>query len=174
MSAASIYSGSRKVLVKGLEWLLIVMVALLTLVVLWGVLTRFCFGKQASYTDELARMLLIWVSMFGGALAFGMKAHLGVDYFVGKMHPAARKLLSLVVQLITMAVAVTVFIIGGWVLARAQLGQQLPTMPWLSRGIVYASIPLSGFFIVLFSVENFIDILRTPADQLGAQTQSEG
>lgn len=174
MSEVPLYRKVRDVLVKALKSLVSILIAALTLVVLWGVLTRFCLGKQASYTDELARMLLIWASMFGGALAFGMKAHLGVDYFVGKMHPEARKFLSLVVQVITAILAVVVFIIGGWVLASAQFGQQLPTMPWLTRGAVYASIPVSGLFIVLFSAENFLEILRTPAEKLGAQTQSEG
>ena len=57
-------------LVRSLEVLIIVMVALLTLTVLWGVFTRFVMGRQAQYTDELARMLLVWVSMIGAALAF--------------------------------------------------------------------------------------------------------
>jgi TRAP-type mannitol/chloroaromatic compound transport system permease small subunit len=66
-------------------------VAVLTMTVLWGVFTRFCLGKQAEYTDELARVLLVLVSMVGAALAFGEKAHLGVDYFVSKLHPKPGK-----------------------------------------------------------------------------------
>jgi TRAP-type C4-dicarboxylate transport system permease small subunit len=54
------------------------------------------------------------------------------------------------------------------------MGQQLPTMPWMSRGMVYFAIPLGGVFMLLFAVENLIEIIKTPADQLGAQTKSEG
>jgi TRAP-type C4-dicarboxylate transport system permease small subunit len=56
----------------------------------------------------------------------------------------------------------------------AQMGQELPTLRPLTRGMVYLSLPVAGFFIVLFAAENLVAILRTPADQLGAQTQSEG
>jgi len=159
---------------RALEILLMVMVAVLTLTVLWGVFTRFVLGYQAEYTDELARVLLIWVSMIGGALAFGEKAHLGVDYFVNKMDPEARKTLALFVQVIILLLAVVVFMIGGWTLAMGQMGQKLPTMPWMTRGMVYLSIPLGGVFILLFAVENMITLIQTPADKIGSLTKSEG
>lgn len=164
----------RKAFIRSLEVMVSLMVAVLTLTVLWGVFTRFCLGKQAAYTDELARVLLVWVSMIGAALAFGEKAHLGVDFFVNKLHPEARKTLSALVQGVIMVLAVVVFVMGGWSLASSQMGQQLPTMPWMSRGMVYFAIPLGGVFMLLFAVENLIEIIKTPADQLGAQTKSEG
>jgi len=163
----------RKGFIKSLEVLLMAMVAVLTLTVLWGVFTRFCLGKQAEYTDELARVLLVWVSMVGAALAFGEKAHLGVDYFVNKLHPGARKALSMIVQMVTLLLAVVVFVSGGWGLAMGQMGQQLPTLP-ISRGMVYMAVPLGGVFMILFALENLVSIIKTPADQLGAQTKSEG
>ena len=87
----------RDLAVRAVEWMIIGMVALLTLDVLWGVFTRFVLGSglahkmlsgvipethlgQAVYTDELACVLLVWISMLGAALAFGRKAHLGVDF----------------------------------------------------------------------------------------------
>jgi TRAP-type C4-dicarboxylate transport system permease small subunit len=164
----------RNGVVKVLETILIVFVIGLTLAVLWGVFTRFCMGHQASFTDELARILLVWVSMIGAALAFGLKAHLGVDFFINKLLPNARKALSVVVQLVTIVLTVVIFLVGGVSLALAQMGQQLPTMPWLSRGMVYAAIPVAGVFILMFTLENLIVILKTPAEKLGAQTQSEG
>jgi len=159
--------------VRTLEILLIVLVAVMTLTVLWGVFTRFCLGRQAHYTDELARVLLVWISMIGSALAFGAKAHLGVDYFVSKLHPEARKTVSVVVQLVILALALIVFIVGGWGLAMGQMGQQLPALP-IKRGLVYISMPIAGVLIILFAMENIVEIIRTPAEKLGAQTKSEG
>jgi TRAP-type C4-dicarboxylate transport system permease small subunit len=170
---SSIWTSVRRGFLRSLEILLMLMVAVLTLTVLWGVFTRFVIGHQAEYTDELARVLLIWVSMIGGALAFGEKAHLGVDYFVGKLDPEARKILAIFVQVIILLMAVVVFIIGGWSLAMGQMGQKLPTMPCMTRGMVYLSIPLGGIFILLFAIENMVSLIQTPADQIGAQTQSE-
>lgn len=185
----------RHLLVRGLEILIVAIVILLTLDVLWGILTRVIanagivsfvhsiFGDgaiyrffktgQAPYTDEAARVLLVWLSMFGGALAFGEKAHLGVDFFVGLMHAQSRKVVALFVQGLVLFLA-AVFIIGGIALAKAQMPQVLSTIPYLTRGMVYASMPISGVFICLFAIESIFDIIQTPAEQLGAQTQSEG
>ena len=180
----------RNGLVRALEWAVIIMVIVLTLDVLWGVFTRFFLGGelahrlfagiiperhlgQAPYTDELACVLLVWISMFGSALAFGRKSHLGVDFFMMQLEPQARKIMAIFVQLIVLALTVTVFIIGGWMLAQSQMGQELPTMRWLSRGQVYLSLPISGAFIILFTLENLVQIIRTPADHLASQTQSE-
>ncbi|HNX36156.1 MAG TPA: TRAP transporter small permease [Kiritimatiellia bacterium] len=158
--------------IRSLEILVMVMVAMLTLTVLWGVFTRFCLGNQAEYTDELARMLLVWVTMIGAALAFGVKAHLGVDFFVNLLHADARKTLSILVQVVIIALSTVVFMLGGWGLAMGQMGQQLPTLP-ISRGMVYISIPLGGVLICLFALENLMEIIKTPAELLGAQTKSE-
>lgn len=164
----------RSGLIRGLEGLIILMVAVLTLTVLWGVLTRFVLGHQAPYTDELARILLVWISMVGAALAFGEKAHLGVDFFVNLMHVEARKVLAVLVQVVIIALAITVFVMGGWGLAMGQMQQELPTLHPLTRGMVYLALPLSGVFILLFALESLVTILRTPASDLGVQKGSEG
>lgn len=159
--------------IRALEVLLITLVAVMTLTVLWGVFTRFCLGYQADYTDELARVLLVWIAMIGSALAFGVRAHLGVDYVVSKLHPEARKTLSVIVQLVILVLALVVFVVGGWGLAMGQMGQHLPALP-ITRGMVYVSIPIAGVLIILFALENVVEIVRTPAEKLGAQTKSEG
>jgi len=166
--------------VKMLEILVITLVAALTITVLWGVFTRFMtelfpfIGGQAEYTEELARMLLVWVSTFGAALAFDRKVHLGVDFFVAKLHPDAAKLVAVIVQLIVIALIVIVFIIGGFGLAMGQMSQVLTTMSFLTRGMIYMSLPISGLFIVLFSVENIIEIHKAPVEPLNVEVGSEG
>jgi len=167
-------------IVKLLELLLITLVAILTLVVLWGVFTRYMtkllpfIGGQAEYTEELARLLLIWVSTFGAALAFERKAHLGVDFFVGKLHPEAGRMVAVIVQVIVIALALIVFVIGGWALASGQMTQKLTTMSFMTRGMVYMALPLSGLLIILFSVENLLDVIKAPAEPLNGETGSEG
>ncbi len=161
-------------LVGLLRWVVIALVALMTLDVLWGVFSRFVLGSQAPYTDEAARVLLVWISFLGGALAFEAKAHLGVDFLVTKLDPSARKLCAVLVQLLTLALALAVFVWGGWRMAEAQMGAALATMPFLSRGMVYMAVPVGGAFVALFVLETLADILRTPAERLGSMTQSEG
>lgn len=159
---------------RGLEVVLIVAVALLVLDVVWGVFTRYLMGEQAKWTEELARFLLVWVSLLGGAVAFGTKGHLGVDFFVGKFHPETRKLMAVVVHLIVLFFAGAVFLYGGGrVVADALAMEQMtPALGW-KMGHVYLALPLAGIFIILYTVENLIETLATSAEQLN-EAESAG
>jgi TRAP-type C4-dicarboxylate transport system permease small subunit len=164
----------KKAMTRGLEVVLILAVALLVLDVVWGVFTRYLMGEQAKWTEELARFLLVWVSLLGGAVAFGTKGHLGVDFFVGKFHPETRKLMAVVVHLIVLFFAGAVFLYGGGrVVADALAMEQMtPALGW-KMGHVYLALPLAGIFIILYTLENLIETLATSAEQLN-EAESAG
>ena len=150
------------VLTTILQWLLIAAVALLVLDVVWGVLTRYVGGEQASWTEELARFLLIWVSLLGGAAAFEQKSHLGVDYFVTKFDDSIRDNLKIFSYIIVLFFAVSIFVIGGSqvVYNALVLDQTTPALGW-KMGHVYLAIPIAGVFMVLFTIVNLME-LRSP------------
>lgn len=150
-----------------LNWGLILAVLLLVFDVVWGVFTRYVMGEQAKWSEELARFLLIWVSLLGGAVAFGVKGHLGVDYFVGLFAPETRKLMAVVVHLIVLFFASFVFIYGGFrvVSATLAMGQTTPALDW-KMGYVYMALPISGIFMVIYTIENLIETLAAPASEM--------
>ena len=153
---------------------LILAVFLLVVDVVWGVFTRYVMGEQAKWTEELARFLLIWVSLLGGAVAFGTKGHLGVDYFVGKFDPSARKMMAVVVHLIVLFFAGAIFVYGGWrvVSDTLALGQTTSALP-LKMGYIYLALPIAGVFMVIYTIENLIEPLVTPASELHEAESAE-
>jgi TRAP-type C4-dicarboxylate transport system permease small subunit len=154
-------------LTRGLELLIIATMALLVVDVVWGVFTRYALGEQTKWTEELARFLLVWVALLGGALAFRTKAHLGVDYFVNRLHPDARKLTAVVADLVVLFFAGAVLLLGGTSVVREALAleQTTPALGW-KMGYVYLALPISGFFVVLYTVDNLMETLRgRPAGQ---------
>lgn len=146
---------------------LILVVLLLVLDVVWGVFTRHVMSEQAKWTEELARFLLVWVSLLGGAVAFGTKGHLGVDFFVGKFHPDTRKLMSVMVHLVVLFFAGAVFLYGGGRVVTDALAmeQMTPALGW-KMGYVYLALPVAGVFMILFTIENLIETLVTPSSAL--------
>lgn len=165
-------------LVKLLEWTVIVLMAALTLDVLWGVLTRssgvicqwlvnhgiepwaFLPRGQHKWTEELAIFLLVWVSLLGSSVAFSAKMHLGVDYFAGKLHTDAQKLVEVIVNLIVILFAVLIFLMGGYVLVSETLAaNQVSPALGIKNGYVYLAVPISGVFIVLFALEAIFEVL---------------
>jgi TRAP-type C4-dicarboxylate transport system permease small subunit len=155
----------RDALTRGLELFLVATMALLVADVVWGVFTRYALGQQAKWSEELARFLLVWVSLLGGAVAFGTRAHLGVDYFVNRLHPDARKLTAVVAHLAVLFFAAAVLLFGGTrVVSEAlALEQTTPALGW-KMGWVYLALPISGFFVVLYTLENLVETLAGRPD----------
>lgn len=182
-----------------LNLLLILVVAALVLSITWGVLTRSIATAavwisqktgwepwswlpegQAFWTEELALFLLVWVTLLGGAVAFQTKGHLGVDYFVGKLHPDVRRWVAVFSHFVVLFFAVAIFVWGGWSVVTHALAveQTTPAMGW-KAGHVYLALPIAGFFMVLFTIENIIETIRgveTTSESVSdlQDTQSEG
>lgn len=140
-----------------LEYLTILLFAALTADVLWGVVSRYVLGKQSRWTEEVAVYLLVWVSLLGAALMFRERGHLGVDYFVGKLHPAAQRAAAWIAELAVIAFAGFVLVFGGGLLVWRTLGtgQLTPAMGW-KVGYLYSVVPLCGLFIVGFAIEHLL------------------
>lgn len=157
----------RRGLTVVLQWLVIVLMFLLVVDVLWGVISRYAFGQQAKWSEELARMLLVWVSLFGASAAFAMRAHLGLDYFAGKLHPEAGKLNRIIGALICLAFATLVFLLGGLDLVQRTFdsGQTMVALPF-AKWWEYAALPVSGCFMIVILVEQLVEVVMTPANSL--------
>lgn len=149
----------RDVLVKALELFLIVSFAVLTLDVLWGVFSRYVLGAQSRWTEELATYLLVWVSLLGASLTYEEKGHLGVDYFVGKLHPDAQKMGAIFVELVVLFFAGFGLLFGGWKLVSLTLeANQVSPALGVKVGYLYMAAPISGLFFIIFSIEHLLGI----------------
>lgn len=138
---------------KYLARLLVFLMALITLDVLWGVFTRYALGRQAGWTEELARFLLIWIGMLGAAYASGQKMHLAIDLLSPKLGPKAQARLSVFINLLVAGFALTVMVIGGLRLMYIThtLGQTSAAMR-VPMALVYAAVPVAGVVVVLYKI----------------------
>ena len=87
---------------KFLDGALAVMVGMLVLDVLLGVASRYLWGAQVKWTEELATLLLVYVSIFGIAAAFDRCAHLGIDALTSHFDSKTRKQLALFAHVVTL------------------------------------------------------------------------
>jgi len=143
--------------VRLLEFLAVSLFALLTFVVLWGVFSRYALGAQGTWTDELARYLLVWVSLIGGALMYREHGHLGVDYFVGKFDPEAQRVTAIIVERIVCGFALFVLGYGGFTLmSEAFRAGETTTSLGIQVGWLHIATPLSGIFMAAFALEHVI------------------
>lgn len=141
-----------------LQRLLIVLMALLLIDVSWQVLTRFILENPSSFTEELARFLLIWIGLLGSAHAYKHKMHLGVDIFVKSIPSNLALQVQRLVQVITIIFALAVLGFGGIkLMTLAFYLDQTSAAMQLNMGWVYIALPLSGGLLALFACEQLIN-----------------
>jgi TRAP-type C4-dicarboxylate transport system permease small subunit len=148
----------KKVLDRSLEVLVMVVVAVLVLDVLWQVFTRLILKDPSTVTEELATFMVIWVALLGAAVALGRGAHLGIDYFVGKLPDRARTFTEVIVFFSVAAFSFLVMVVGGIDLVASTLaaGQVSPALH-VKMGCVYLAVPISGFFLTLYAVLGLVE-----------------
>lgn len=155
-----------------LKWFLATLMVLMVVDVSWQVLTRFILSDPSSFTEELARYLLIWIGLLGASYAYRTHAHLGIDILVKKFRGASRITVTSVAIVCNIIFVVAVMVKGGISLVALTLElEQTSAALNIPVGFVYSVIPLSGLLIILFALEqlqqlkagqNNIDLTAAP------------
>ncbi|MDZ7265123.1 MAG: TRAP transporter small permease [candidate division KSB1 bacterium] len=146
---------------RSLGALLTVLMAAMVIDVTWQVLSRFVIKNPSSYTEELAGFLLIWIGLLGASYAYYTKAHLGIDVLTYKLTGLKRKVVEIGINLIVLAFAFFVMVIGGIRLVRLTftLGQISPALG-IEMGYVYLVIPLAGLLMIYFATYFIVIVAR--------------
>tara|TARA_R110002012_G_scaffold34041_3_gene98855 strand:- start:350 stop:826 length:477 start_codon:yes stop_codon:yes gene_type:complete len=144
-----------------LEWAMAFLLGIMVLDVFWGVITRYLLESQSSWTDELARFLLVWLSIMGAAYASGKKLHIAIDLLPKSLNQKQQNYLDLLIHLIVLLFTVAVFLVGGirYVYISFALGQTSPALQ-LPIGFVYMVLPISGAFILYYKLSELSALLK--------------
>lgn len=140
-----------------IEKFIIFMMAVLVLDVTWQVITRYALSSPSSYTEELARYLLIWIGLLGATLAYRHNMHLSFDLLLQKVNNAQKRMLQLFIHSVIAIFAGLVLCWGGLKLALLtwELNQVSASLG-VRLAYVYAIIPISGLLMVIYAM-NFIN-----------------
>jgi len=150
-----------------LERLVIVLMVVLAGEVILGVLMR-AIGRPLVWYDEMASVLLAWLTFYGSALASARRAHIGCPELVDQLPARPRRQLAIVSQIMVIAF----FALVGWVgavILPVLADEMLVSVPWLSAAVVQSVIPVSAALILVGEILNLVDLLRShPAGQSGS------
>jgi len=137
---------------------LVLIMGLMVVNVLWQVFTRFIIGDPSSFTDELARFLMIWLGVLGAAYVSGKNLHVAIDIIPSRSSSARRRKMNITVDILIILFALAAFVIGGSRLVYISyvLGQQSPALQF-PMALIYSVIPLSGLLIVFFKTHKLMN-----------------
>ena len=121
--------------------------------VLLQVFMRYIVGSPVTFTEELARYLLVWLGFIAASYAYGQRLHLALDLLVVKLQGGKKKALNVLIHCLVGIFSLSVLVYGGSQLVYlTYILEQFSPALGLSLSIVYLVIPISGITILLYAV----------------------
>lgn len=139
----------------GCIWVSGLAILVMSLIIPWGVFTRYVLGTGSQWPEPIAILLMVVFSFVGAAASYRAGAHIAVAVLTDRLAPALRKPLATVVLLLMVVICAFV-VVWGTKLCMATWGQTISELPWLPVGVTYAPVPLGGLLTLLFVLEQLV------------------
>ncbi len=160
----------RKGFQQALEFAVLGLTTSLALVVVLGVVFR-KFGAALVWYDELASILLAWLTFYGAALAALHRAHIGFPKLVDGLEPSIRRPLVLVGEAFVLAFfMVTAW--AGWRVFGILGGETLVSLPWVPQRLAQSVIPIGAVLFIVAELLTLPEVWEGPAR--GGSLDEEG
>ena len=133
-----------------LEIALVFLLVAMTLIVFTQVIARYIFEAPLSWSEELARFILIWLSMLSAAYAFKTRSHFALTILVNKLPEKYQKITSFCIQIIV-AIFFLIICYYSVIFVHSVNGHVAPALQ-ISMQIPYSSIIVASGLISIFSL----------------------
>ena len=100
-------------LIRGLEALLVILLAGMALMVFGNVVLRYGFNSGILVSEELSRYFFVWLTFIGAVVTFRENAHLGVETLVQRFGRNGR-LICMVLSDVIILLCMAAFYWGTW------------------------------------------------------------
>ena len=127
----------------------------ITLIVPYGVFTRYVLNSAASWPEPLAILLMIVVSFLSAVVCYREYLHIGVGVLPAFLEGRTKILLGWFLEL-CMLVTNLFMLWWGIKLVQATSHQSIAEFPIVSVGVAYLPIPVGGALTALFVVERML------------------
>jgi len=135
------------VLERLLEWMLMFLMAALTTVVVVAVIYR-KLDASLSWYDEVASIMLAWITYYGGALAVLKRKHIGFDSVLLSIPMPVRMYLAVFAELVFIAFF-ALLAWAGWVVLQVLEGDNLVSLRWVPVQFTQSVIPIGAALFII-------------------------
>jgi len=137
---------------------LITVLGIMVINVIWQVFSRYVLGSPSSFTDELARYLMIWLGVLGAAYVSGRNMHVAIDILPSRSGNKMQRHLKALVYILIIIFSFFALVVGGLRLVYITyvLGQYSPALQ-IPLALVYLVLPVSGSLIIYYKLSDLIE-----------------
>ena len=142
-----------------------VLLALMSVITMWQVITRFVLAQPSTWSEVTARSLMIWMVYLGLAVVLRSGSLIAIDVLMDRLPPGLRKPLRVVIALVTLSV-LAIMVWFGWTMAERVRFQSIAGVsnPFTGNDIsiaaVYAAVPIGAALAVVATLARLAEDLR--------------
>ena len=113
----------------------------------------------APWTEEFARVGLIYLTFIGASVGLRTKAHPSVDFLTSKLPLRARMVVALIAEILVGWVSY-VFLVYGWKFTMWMVNDHSTTY-YYSKSTWYYSIAPAGALMLIYGIRNIVYIVKS-------------
>jgi len=148
MSTKTIQNVIKSVFLHPLEAALCCLLLSMVVVTFSQVVSRYLLHASLSWSEELARFLLMWLTMLSAAYGFKIRSHMALTFFVNRFGNRTRRSVSILVTL-AMSVFLIIFIVKAVELTQSVVDRIGPGTQ-LSFAVPYSSTIVGGVLMLYY------------------------
>lgn len=126
--------------------------AVIAIIIPWGVFTRYVLNSAASWPEPLAILLMIVLAFLSAVVCYREHLHIGVGIVPNMLTGPAKVAIGWFIEL-CMAATNLFMLWWGLRLVETTWNQTIGEFPAVSVGMSYLPVPIAGLLTVLFVIE---------------------
>lgn len=132
------------------DWAVGGLVAALVLLVGSGVLARYVLNYSLAWSDELAGLGFVWLTLLGAVAASRRRSHMAIGFLPKQFGPRGQRAIGFYV---TTAILIFLgFMIGEGIVLTAATMDDKSAVLRMPVGISYLSLPVSGLLMMAYTL----------------------
>jgi len=136
-------------------WLCIIFFSVMVIASGAQIVARYVLGNSLEWSEELARYMFTWSTLLGASMCVKRRNHVGVEIVVMSLPEKARNFVMMLADALSVVFFV-ILIFKGYEVASITMTQLSPANE-IRMGLVYASIPVSGILMLIYTIEHIIE-----------------
>ena len=151
-----------------IDWFLFVGTIVMVLLIFINVVGRYVFNFTFVSFEEIARILFVWGTYLGSAIAIKEYSHIRVDIVINMLPPTARKVVDIIANLLVdFILVITIRVMMNLVMVNITNPLPLTRIPY---GAVQAIIPFSMVIMLIVNIIHLIQMFRKQPEKEGGES----
>lgn len=149
-----------------------ILLLIITAILFVNVILRM-FGSAIDWAEEFSRYGIIWITFIGSSICIYKGAHIGIDAITSFFSDRGKKNIALITigisVVFTLILLLKTFKLTQVVFVTNQLSSTLE-VPML---YVYGAMPIGSLLMFIRFIQQFVKVLKTPANKLNKVKEEE-